>query len=100
MPTSDTNLEDHNSTWRSEIEHLTCQPLRMISVHLTDHCNSKCQFCVINSPLLQTPILTEDLVEFVSSFAREDVDYRPTWRQFNLGPAECDSGGGTMVGAA
>lgn len=74
MPTSNTNLEDHKSTWRSEIEHLTCQPLRMISVHLTDHCNSKCQFCVINSPLRQIPIPTEDLVEFVSSFAHENVD--------------------------
>lgn len=46
----------------------------MVSVHLTDFCNSKCDFCVVNSPLRQRPIATDKLTDFVRSFAGKEVD--------------------------
>lgn len=57
------------SAFGSKIRHLTRSPLKMVSVHVTDFCNSKCDFCVVNSPMTQTPIATERLVRAVEAFA-------------------------------
>lgn len=47
---------------RRAIGRFTKTPIRMLSVHVTDYCNSKCDFCVVNSPMACTPIDTADLV--------------------------------------
>jgi MoaA/NifB/PqqE/SkfB family radical SAM enzyme len=59
---------------RERIRRLTTEPLSMASVHVTDFCNSKCVFCVVNSPIQQIPIETRRLVGFVESYAGRDVD--------------------------
>lgn len=74
MPTSRTKSKSLKSLWKSEIRRLTSQPLKMLSVHVTDYCNSKCKFCVINSPIRQRPIRTEELVEFIFSLADKKID--------------------------
>ncbi|HID29928.1 MAG TPA: radical SAM protein [Desulfobacterales bacterium] len=52
-----------------ELERYLYHPVSMLSVHVTDSCNSKCEFCVVNSPVLRVPISTNELVRHVESFA-------------------------------
>jgi sulfatase maturation enzyme AslB (radical SAM superfamily) len=59
---------------RADIARLTQSHLRMVSVHLTDFCNSKCDFCVVNSPMVQRPIATETLVRTVEGFAGDGAE--------------------------
>lgn len=63
-----------NSPHSQEIHRLTKMPLRMVSVHVTDYCNSKCDFCVVNSPMAQIPISTQKLVATVEGFAGEPAE--------------------------
>lgn len=63
-----------NAVLRARIRHLTESPLSMVSVHVTDFCNSKCDFCVVNSPMVQVPIATKALVNAVEGFRAEGAE--------------------------
>lgn len=74
MPILENKLASHECSWQNEIKRLTSQRLSMLGIHVTDHCNSNCKFCVVNSPIRQREIKTEDLVEFVLAFANKKID--------------------------
>src|SRR5688572_11659086 len=45
--------------------------MRALSVHLTDICNSKCSFCIVDSPFVQEDSISR---KRVSRFLRDNAD--------------------------
>jgi MoaA/NifB/PqqE/SkfB family radical SAM enzyme len=45
---------------------------RMLSIHLTDRCNNRCQFCVVDSPSILKDLVSR---ERVLSFLEENADF-------------------------
>lgn len=56
------------------IARFTKDAVRMLSVHVTDYCNSKCDFCVVNSPMSCSPIETQALISRVQVNDGADFD--------------------------